>query len=982
MRTLRFGMAVLIAVMAMLFSSTPAWGWGPDVPVLYMDTAQAHNAPSITSSPTMGLWMVRDNWTNDCMDIVRSTDGGRTWVQWDWFCNGGTVTPPHSHQPSIVVPDTEDYVYVLYRTADNTQLELLRVEIATLHADWVTVVATLPHPGDVIYGPKIITDSSDAGAGYSLYVTYDSTGMYTDGIGSAGFSKSTDKGTSWTSPIYLGRETPDIAYGNHKLYFAWSTIYYSGGDIYVQSSADAGTTWAPAINLTDLTTRTVQGPKIAVSGNTVVIAYNEDFGTYPTQNYNVSYAYSSNAGVTWTKNLALPGASTVNDLVGGIAVDPSIGYSSSGSFHLAYTQANAKVMYTSTSQSYPAGWSIPVQVNDPGLVLAGNAAITIDRQSLQPGMAWDTTSNNGIFFDRPDFPLPPPPSNDSWSNATIIPGTLPAAAPLVVVTGLDTRGATLEVSDPAACLLLLGKTVWYKYTPLTSGMLYVDTKGSNYDTVVALYTGSPGSFVSKGCNDDWYGYQSSAGMAVVAGTTYTIVVGSYYNGLGGSLMLRLTPPEIKASAALTFPVKQLVGTTSTTPVKLTVSNYSTQAMTFASPAAYVSPNFSIVSAGTLDCAGKTLAGKLSIAATCQIWLNFTPTNPGAIKGGLTIKATTAPSFKANNTAYVVSLTGTAVDQLGFSTAALALGPVPLGTTSAVKSATLYNYTNSAVFFTMGASGNFTGASNCPISGTTYVPAAIGATPGSCLVTTTFTPTRAYAVKGALWVRTPAGTTYVLNLSGTGTGTMTTYLSVPATAFTAQLVNTASAAKTITLKNTSTVTTAHDVAIGTLAVSPPFALVAGSDHCSGVTLHYGNTCTLQVAFNPTVIGSSINGALTINSNDPTGTQIGGITGIAVPAITFTPASLAFGNQLIGSTSALKPVTLKNTSSAPLSLTFASSGSFSHSYGTCTATLNPGATCTMNIQFLPLRNGSISGSFAVSAGATAGSPYLLAVSGTGN
>lgn len=986
MRTLRFGTTLLFAALTALFPfAKPAYASGPDVPVLYA-ADQAHSAPSMVSSPTMGLWMVRDNSSNDCMDIVRSTDGGHTWSQWFWFCAGGAVAAPHSHQPSILVPEAEDYVYILHRSANNTELKLLKIQIATLAYTWTTV-ATVPNGGDWISSPKIVSDSSNYGAGYFLYITYATSGAYSDFIASAMFARSLDKGVTWTTPTYMGRETPDIAWGNYKLYLSWSTIYYGGGDIYVIASANWGSTWGSAVNLTDVTTRSVQGPKIAVSGTTVLIAYNEDFGTYPVQNYDVSYAYSTDAGATWQKNYHLPGSTTASEFVQGVAVDASTGYPSSGSFYLIYTQSNTGVMY-STAHSL-LSWSYPAQMNDPGYALAGTATIALDRQGLQTGIAWDTATN-GIFFDRPDFPLPPPPSNDLVSKATIIPSALPINAPVVIESGLDTRGAGIETSDPTPTCVgpKLGKTVWYKYTPTAAGMLYVDTKGSNYDTVVAIYTGSPGAFANKACEDDWYSYQSSAGMAVVAGTTYTIMVGGYGYGPGGSLVLRLTPPEIKTTPALTFPVKQVVGTTSTTPLKLTVSNYSNQAMTFAAPPAYLSPNFTLVPAGTLDCAGKTLAAKVgTTTATCQIWLNFTPTNPGAIKGGLTIYAstytpTTTNGFKANNTGYVVSLNGTAVNQLAFSTAALALGTVPIGSTSAIKSATLYNYSNSDAFFTLGTSGNFTGASNCPISGTTYVPAAIGATPGSCIVTASFTPTRALATKGALWATTTTGITYVLNLSGTGSGMMATYLNIPATTFTAQLVNTTSAAKTITLKNTSTATTAHDVVINSLSVSPPFALVAGSNYCTGTLLHYGNTCTVQVAFSPKVISSGINGALTVRSNDPTGTQIGGITGVAVPAITFTPATLTFASQLIGTTSAQKTVTLKNTSSVPVTLTFTASGSYSYSTGTCSSTLNAGTTCTMNIRFLPLRNGATGGSFGVYASGMTSSPFLLPLSGTGN
>lgn len=92
--------------------------------------------------------------------------------------------------------------------------------------------------------------------------------------------------------------------------------------------------------------------------------------------------------------------------------------------------------------------------------------------------------------------------------------------------------------------------------------------------------------------------------------------------------------------------------------------------------------------------------------------------------------------------------------------------------------------------------------------------------------------------------------------------------------------------------------------------------------------------------------------------------------AVPEVTFTPASINFGNQSFtpATTSAAQTVTFRNTGTAPMTLIniyFAgiNPGEFSRpalaAGGTCPtafpATLAAGASCTVNVQFSPLVQG---------------------------
>ena len=113
--------------------------------------------------------------------------------------------------------------------------------------------------------------------------------------------------------------------------------------------------------------------------------------------------------------------------------------------------------------------------------------------------------------------------NDFVENAT----TLLIPFTFIQDTALAGKGPT----DPALakCGLAAGEaSVWYKFAPITTTTLNLDTFGSNYDTQIGIFSGSPDSLVEAVCNDDASGTQQSAlSLRVMAGTTYYVVISHY-----------------------------------------------------------------------------------------------------------------------------------------------------------------------------------------------------------------------------------------------------------------------------------------------------------------------------------------------------------------------------------------------------------------------------------------------------------------------
>jgi len=106
----------------------------------------------------------------------------------------------------------------------------------------------------------------------------------------------------------------------------------------------------------------------------------------------------------------------------------------------------------------------------------------------------------------------------------------------------STSGADLEAGEPRPCGSI-GATVWYSWTAPAAGTATVSTVGgsTNYDTVVAAYTGSSlGSLANLACNDDTGGgLQSQISFTCTSGTTYRIQLGGY-NGATGTATLSIS----------------------------------------------------------------------------------------------------------------------------------------------------------------------------------------------------------------------------------------------------------------------------------------------------------------------------------------------------------------------------------------------------------------------------------------------------------
>jgi hypothetical protein len=219
---------------------------------------------------------------------------------------------------------------------------------------------------------------------------------------------------------------------------------------------------------------------------------------------------------------------------------------------------------------------------------------------------------------------------------------------------------------------------------------------------------------------------------------------------------------------------------------------------------------------------------------------------------------------------------------------------------------------------------------------------------------------------------------------TGTGNLPLTVTPTTLSFASETVGHTSASKTVSLTNNQSTTLSFSS-----SASGNYAIASSGTTC-GASLAAKAKCNLAVTFTPTAKGA-INGGLSITDSSAFSPQLVTLSGTGsgggTPPLTFTPTSVTFAAQVAGTTNAAESVTVKNSGAASLTLTaIASSGEFSYVGGgtkPCAANLilAAGATCTVNVSFLPAlgSSGSISGALVITDNATI-NQQILDVKGT--
>ncbi|MFM6175821.1 MAG: IPT/TIG domain-containing protein, partial [Sphaerospermopsis kisseleviana] len=134
-------------------------------------------------------------------------------------------------------------------------------------------------------------------------------------------------------------------------------------------------------------------------------------------------------------------------------------------------------------------------------------------------------------------------SNDNFADAYLLEG-------LQVTTVADNIGATKETGEPSHFSSTGTRSVWWRWTAPASGTLTVDTVGSSFDTILAVYTGNAVNALTRLASDDDSGgsLTSRVSLNVAAGTTYMIAVDGFSSATGtiNLALSALTSPAVSS----------------------------------------------------------------------------------------------------------------------------------------------------------------------------------------------------------------------------------------------------------------------------------------------------------------------------------------------------------------------------------------------------------------------------------------------------
>ena len=382
-------------------------------------------------------------------------------------------------------------------------------------------------------------------------------------------------------------------------------------------------------------------------------------------------------------------------------------------------------------------------------------------------------------------------------------------------------------------------------------------------------------------------------------------------------------------------------------------------------------------------------------ASCNFSVTFLPLTNGDITGTLFAQATpTDGTATLNSLGYVegyglgtgtLTITGNLIPTGGDGTL-LNFGQVASGQ-SVSQTLTLTNPNTTPI-----AIHRIT--SEWPFLSTTTCATALA--PGqSCTVAITYSPLNQAVTgtsspisntdTGSLVIESDALTSPdVVDLTGTAAPILVSVPdnTAPLAAYTASqssltyastAVGDVSAAQTVTLSNTGTLTL-HITGLDTTAD------FTATSTCA--TLVPGASCTVTVAFTPQLSGTRIS-ALEISSDASTALDFISLLGTATPAsLSFSPSSLDFGSLLVGSTSTL-PIEVTNTSATPAVFHgITTTGDYTVA-GDCPApgsALAANTSCILEATFTPTQSGSRTGTISV-ASSLSTLPLTVPMTGTG-
>ena len=288
---------------------------------------------------------------------------------------------------------------------------------------------------------------------------------------------------------------------------------------------------------------------------------------------------------------------------------------------------------------YSATWPDPVD-DKHFWTVQEYAAANVGSITLNGSGRW------GTWWAKMEVALP---ANDAFTSSQTISGMSGQ------ITGSNLR-ALKETGEPNHAGNVGGASVWYSWTAPANGTVVLDTVGSTFDTVLAVYSGSTVvGLTVRGSDDDSGGLGTSKlTFSASQGTVYRIAADGK-NGASGAVTLNWVQPTVPVFTSQ----PQNKGAIAGTSVTLTSLAQATPAPSYqwklngnnisgATAASYTIANVQASHAGTYTAVASNSAGATtSQSAVLTVYSSAAPTFSGQLysAGQFQMTVTGVPSFQ-------------------------------------------------------------------------------------------------------------------------------------------------------------------------------------------------------------------------------------------------------------------------------------------------------------------------------------------------
>jgi hypothetical protein len=205
--------------------------------------------------------------------------------------------------------------------------------------------------------------------------------------------------------------------------------------------------------------------------------------------------------------------------------------------------APGSAKYKCFNQGIQAGWAdvysagLPCQYIDITSVPVGNYTL---QMTVNPAnLLRESDTNNNVTLVPVSIPAADctnTPTNDDFTNAMAL--TAPSSYSML------NECATKQLGEPNHAGDAGGHSVWFSWTPSSNQTAVISTRRSDFDTLLAVYTGNTISGLTLvASNDDMSPAvkQSLVSFPAAAGTKYRIAVDGW-GGAVGTVVINVMPP--------------------------------------------------------------------------------------------------------------------------------------------------------------------------------------------------------------------------------------------------------------------------------------------------------------------------------------------------------------------------------------------------------------------------------------------------------